>query len=135
MKYNFVIRIHKDINRNPSLSDIQDITISDITIVSKSSKFTTCLHINNQTKFKYTFKLSKLFNKISGSNNYPNLSFKGEYIDISVKDFPRYPVFYQDKIAARNIMNGYSYNHPDNGFPMYLQYRNIEILNIQINET
>jgi len=130
MRYNFVIRIYADKTRNPTLSDLQNITISGITLISKLTKFEEpCLHLNNQKKFNYSIELSKPFNKVSGSNNYPNLSFKGEYIDIIVKNFPRYPAFYQDKYAARDCLNGYGYtNYMNLGFPHQLLYRKIEII-------
>jgi hypothetical protein len=48
MKHNFIIRIWRDDCRNPVLSDLQKITISDITLVSKPSKFDkVCLHNGN----------------------------------------------------------------------------------------
>jgi hypothetical protein len=128
MKHNFIIRIYKDETRNPILSDLSDITISDITIISKPTKFgKICEHNGNKKKFKYTFNLNKQFNYASGSHSSPNLSFKGEYIDITVKNFPRFPVFTQCKYQAKNIMNGYNV-HLNNGFPIQLLYRKIEII-------
>jgi len=62
MKHNFIIRIYKDKTNNPTLSSLQNITISDITILSKPSKYgEICEHKSNQKKFGYTFKLSKKF--------------------------------------------------------------------------
>lgn len=131
MRYNFIIRIWKDEVKNPVLSGLQYITISDITIISKSSKFgPICYHNNNRNRFKYSIKTNKDFNKVSGSHSFPTLSFKGEYIDIEISNFPRFPVFCQDKYTARNQMNGYFTNHLNNGFPHQLLYRKIEIQNI-----
>lgn len=48
-------------------------------------------------------------------------------MDITVKNFPRYPAFYQDKYVARNAINGYPILETDNGFPLFLQYRKVEI--------
>lgn len=137
MRYNFTIRIYKDECRNPTLSDLNNITISDITIISKPYKAGgICEHSGNRKKFKYTILLSKSFNSVSGSHSYPNLSFKGEYIDITVKNFPRYPAFYQDKYAARDCLNGYGYtNYLNMGFPHQLLYRNIEIKLINHGQT
>lgn len=131
-KHNFIIRVYKDECRNPTLSDLQDITISDIKIISKPFKFGgICEHNGNRKKFGYNFTLSKKFNKVSGSNSYPNLSFRGEYIDIIVENFPRYPSFYQDKYAVSNCLKGYGYsNYLNNGFPHQLLYRKIEILTL-----
>ena len=62
-RYNFTIRIYKDECRNPVLSDLNNITISDITIISKPQKFDgICEHNGNKKKFKYSFKLNKKFN-------------------------------------------------------------------------
>ena len=38
--------------------------------------------LHNERKFGYSISLSKNFNKVSGSHSYPNLTFKGDYIDI-----------------------------------------------------
>lgn len=90
------------------------------------------MHNGNQRKFGYTVSTSKKFSPVSGSHSYPNLSFKGDYIDILVKNFPRYPVFTQDKYAVRNCLNGYGYtNYPNKGFPKQLLYRKIEILDLK----
>lgn len=125
---NFTLRIYKDETRNPVLSDLQSITISGITLLSKPTKHSICYHNGNKKKFGYSIELSKPFHKVSGSHNYPNLSFKGEYLDVIVKDFPRYPAFYQDKYEARNIMNGMGHNSMNHGFPIQLLHRRIEIL-------
>ncbi len=130
MKHNFTIRIWKDETNVPKLSNLQSIVISDITILSKSSKFGGfCWHSANRKRYGYDYELSKQFNLVSGSHSAPNLTFKGEYIDIIVKNFPRYPAFYQDKNAARDYLNGFGYtNHMNNGFPKQLLYRKIEII-------
>ena len=132
MRYNFTIRIYKDKNRHPALTDLQNITISDITIISKPTKTNgICEHNSNKKKFGYIFKLSTIFNKISGSHSYPTLSFNKEYIDIMIENFPRYPAFYQDKYFARNCLNEFGYtNTLNNGFPHQLLYRTIQILNL-----
>lgn len=131
MKFNFTIRLYQDNDRH-CLGDISDITISNITILSKQSKFGgVCEHNGNKKKFGYSFKLSKPFSKIGGSHNYPVLCFNGEYIDIEVKDFPRYPAFCQEYSAAHSILNGYGYhNYMNKGFPDYLLHRKIEIIKL-----
>jgi hypothetical protein len=130
MRNSFIIRIYKDRTGNPVLSYLSSITISDITLISKSSKFDgLCMHKGNQSKYKYTIELSKPFIRVAGSHSAPCLAFKGEYLDIIVKNFPRYPSFYQDKYIARNCMNGYGYiGHLNNGFPHQLNYRTIEFI-------
>jgi len=131
MRTNFILRIYKDKTMNPVLSYINDITISGITLVSKDMKFGgLCFHKSNQKKFKYTIELSKAFNHASGSHSLPSLSFKGEYIDIIVKDFPRYPSFGQCHYYARNILNGAVPNGlpMGNGFPRQLLFRTIEFI-------
>lgn len=128
MKYNFTIRLYRDEKRHPALTDIQNISISDIVLVSKTSKFDgLCLHKSNQKKYKYSIELSKPFKRAAGSNSYPILWFDGEYIDITIKNFPRYPAFYQDIHYVRNIMRGYSGNSINDGFPIQLLYRKLEI--------
>jgi len=126
----FILRIYADKTRIPILSDLQNITISGITLISKPTKHSICYHNGNKKKFGYSIELSKPFNMVSGSHNYPNLSFKGEYIDILIKNFPRYPAFYQDKYEARNIMNNMGHNSMNRGFPKQLLYRDIEILQL-----
>lgn len=128
MKFNFTIRIHKDEYRHPTLTDLQNITISDITIISKPEKYgRICKHNGNKKKFGYDFTLSKSFSYAAGSHSSPILWFKGDYIDIIVKDFPRFPAFTQDKYSIQNALAG-TYNGLNNGFPHQLLYRKIEIL-------
>jgi hypothetical protein len=128
MRTNFTIRIYQDRVNNPVLSYLSDITISGITILSKPSKFEDiCMHKSNQSKFKYSIALSKRFNKISGSHTSFNLSFKGDYIDIIINNFPRYPSFYQCKYSANNALNGYV-GELNSGFPHQLLYREIKFL-------
>lgn len=128
----FIIRIHKDTVNNPVLSSIQNITISNITLVSKPMKFGgICLHKGNSKKFKYTIELSKEFSQVAGSHSTPILHFKGNYIDIKVRSFPRYPAFTQSISSAKSCLNGFGYtNYMNNGYPTYLAYRNIEIIPI-----
>jgi hypothetical protein len=130
MKHNFTIRLYKDLHRSPALSDINNITISGISLISKESKFDgLCMHTGNQKKYKYSISISKPFNRVSGSHSSPTLSFKGDYIDIIIKNFPRYPAFYQDYYAAKNCLNGYNYtNYLNMGFPHQLLYRTVEII-------
>jgi len=131
MSYNFTLRIHQSTINSVILSCFNHITISNITIISKSSKFEDiCLHKGNQKKFGYTIKTSKSFNKISGSHSTPTLTFKGEYIDVIVKNFPRYPTFTQEHYIARNCLNGYGYiGHVNKGYPIWLNYRKYEFIN------
>lgn len=118
---NFIIRIHRDTVNIPLLSAIQEIKIANITLVSKPNKFGgVCMHKGNQKKFGYSIELSKPFIKVCGSHSYPVLGFKGDYIDIIVKNFPRYPAYYQYKYS----IPGYS-GRP---FPIHHEHRNIEVL-------
>jgi hypothetical protein len=129
--YNFTLRIYNPETRNCYLTDINNITISDITIISKPSKYSDiCTHNGNKKKYKYDFTLSKKFLYGAGSHSSPILAFKGDYIDIHITNFPRYPAFYQDKHEARNIMNGYN-SFQNNGFPIQLKYLKIEVLNLK----
>lgn len=130
MRTSFILRIYRDTMSNPVLSYFNEITISGITIISKPNKFDEpIMHKGNQNKFGYSIELSKKFNKVSGSHTSFNLSFKGAYIDIIVKNFPRYPAFGQCKYAARNCLNGFGYtNSMNNGFPTHLRYRKFEFL-------
>lgn len=126
----FTLRIYKDETNIPVLSSLRQITISGITLITKGSKFgDICFHNGNQKKFKYKLTTSKKFNEVSGSHSTPTLTFKGEYIDIYVENFPRYPAYYQETNAARSCLNGYGYtNFMNKGFPIPLLYRKIEIL-------
>lgn len=128
MKYNFTVRIYQ--GEKTCLSDLNELIISEITIISKRSKFGgVCLHMGNQRKFKYSAYMSKKFSHVGGSINFPCLTFKGKYIDIQIKNFPRFPVFCQDKYAARSCLQGYGYtNYLNKGFPSVLLYRKIEII-------
>lgn len=130
MKFNFRIRIYKDTVNSPVLSSISNLTISNITIISKPNKFGgICTHNGNQKKFGYNLKILGLFNKVSGSHSSPSLTFKGNYIEIEILNFPRFPAYCQEVSAARNCLNGYSYtNYLNKGFPHQLLYRKIEIL-------
>jgi hypothetical protein len=128
MKHDFILRIYNH-TRNHTLADINNITVSDITLISKPHKQGICMHNGNRKKFGYKLELSKKFFDWAGSHSYPILAFKGEYIDIIVKDFPRYPCFAQDKYEARNIMNGWK-SFSNNGFPECLLHRKVEILPI-----
>lgn len=128
-KFDFTIRIYKPTS-NTSLQSINHITISSITIVSKPEKFGgVCIHKGNQKKYGYSFTTSKSFSKVAGSHSYPILHFKGEFIDIHVKDFPRYPTFTQDYYDAKSILNGFKCYKLNQGYPIYLLYRKVEIKN------
>ena len=131
MKYNFTFRLFRDTVNSPVLSGIDNITISGITLISKPTKFSDiCFHKANQKKYGYTIELSKKFNNISGSHSTPSLTFKGQYIDIIIKDFPYYPAFYQAPHAARNCLNGYGYtNEINNGFVCWEKFRKYEFIN------
>lgn len=130
MRVNFILRLYK-YDRSCTLGDISEITISDITLVSKPQKFGgVCMHKGNQRKFKYTVEFSRPFSKVAGSHSSPMLWFPGDYIDVIVRNFPRYPAYYQDKYIAKNIMNGYKADSLFTGFPYALQYRKVEILKL-----
>jgi len=93
----FIFRLYNGPG-NWLIDDISEITISGITVVSKPEKFGgVCLHKGNQKKFGYTIEIPKPFLKVAGSHSYPELAFKGKYIDIILRNFPRYPCFGQDK--------------------------------------
>jgi hypothetical protein len=138
MRYNFIVRIYKDKINSPILSSIQEIVVSDIPLISKTSKFGgLCFYNKVKKRFGYSISFSKKFNEVSGSHSLPTLTFKGDYIDITVNDFPRFPVFTQEISAVRSCLNGWGYtNYLNNGFPKQLLYRKIEFLNIkpQTNE-
>lgn len=124
----FLIRLHK--GDTTSLADIRDITISGITILRKDSKYQTPFILEgNAKKFGYSVKVRGKFLKGGGSHSYPCISFKGEYIELEVKNFPRFPAFYQDKYAARSCMQGWGYtNYMNKGFPIWENYRKLEII-------
>jgi len=128
MKHNFILRLHQ-YKRDTTLADIDSITISDITLISKPHKHGICMHNGNRKKFGYSIELSRKFYEWAGSHNHPILAFKGDYLDIIVRDFPRYPCFAQDKYAAKSNLTGWGYtNYLNEGFPKCLLYRKVEIL-------
>lgn len=129
MKYNFKLRIYKPEKRYPVLTDISEITLSNITLLSKGNKYEgLCWYNGNKKKFGYSIELSKPLNKIGGSHRHPAISWEGDYIEIIIKDFPRYPCFSQDKYIGRNAMNGNTINAINNGYPIWLEYRKVEII-------
>ena len=137
LKYNFTIRLYNNLKRKiTGLGDINFLTISGITIISKPYKFgDPCFYKGNTKKYKYSLKLNQDFSRIAGSHNYPILAFKGDFLDIDVENFPRYPAFYQEMSAAKSNMSGYGYiNFINQGFPIWLLYRKIEFLNIKIKK-
>lgn len=128
--YDFIIRIHQA-KRINTLGDIDSIVISNIPILIKRHKYDDDLVAKNAVKrhkHSVLYPKNKVY-KSGGSYRYPIICFKGEYLDISVKNFPRYPVFTQDKYCARNAINGYIDSIFD-GFPRYLKHRKVEIIQI-----
>lgn len=132
MRFDFTIRLYKDEDRCPTLSDISYLEISDLPIVSKTKKYGGfCFHETKKRKFGYSTKFSKRFTYATGSHSGTCLWFKGDYIDIHVKNFPRYPAFTQEMAAVRSCLSGWGYtNWINNGFPKQLLRRKIEILNL-----
>lgn len=125
--YNFTIRVHK--GEVTCLADMTDVTISNITLLNKYSKFDTPkLNKKNEEKFGYEAKVKGSLLKVGGSVSYPRITFNGEYFEIVVKGFPRFPVFTQEYSAARNALNGWGYTGINMGYPNYLLYRKIEII-------
>lgn len=113
-----------------SLSSLHNITLCNITIIDKNSKFERPRVIeSNAKKFGYTVEIKGKFLNGGGSHSSPCITFKGKYIDIIVRNFPRYPSFYQCKHTANNIKNGY-FNPKEtlhDGFPVWEKYRQLEI--------
>jgi hypothetical protein len=133
--FDFTIRLYNyEKERTSTLEDINNITISNITLVSKPYKVgKVCLHKGNQKKFGYRIKIKGKFFYSAGSHSSPILSFKENYIDIEVTNFPRFPMLSQDYYAAKAYLNGHGYtNYLNNGFPIYLMYRKLEILNLEL---
>ena len=132
--FDFTLRLYQPKSKS-CLDTISNITISNITLVKKDTKYQIPYVVEiNKKKFNYEIEHKPKFHKIGGSNNYPCITFKGKYIDIHVKNFPRYPAYYQDYYAVRNCLNGWGYtNHLNNGFPYEGIQERIEILNLQIN--
>ena len=129
-KFNFIIRIHQP-TVNSSNADMRSVTISNITLIRKDDKYRKPSIVkSNQKKFGYDIDIKGAFLKYGGSVRYPTITFKRKYIDIEVRNFPRYPAFTQDKYDARNIMNGYGYNVFNNGYPTYLTCREVQIIMI-----
>lgn len=134
-RYDFTVRIHKP-KGTSILNSIKVLTLSGIHIISKKKKFGgLCYYKENQIRFMYNIDVKGKFAEVSGSHSSPTLTFKGKYIDIELKNFPRYPAFYQTYVAARDNLNGYGYtNHINKGFETYLMGREIEILNLRTSE-
>lgn len=126
--FNFTIRLYQ--GQGTCLADVSSITISGITIIKKDSKHQKPFIVKgNCKKFGYSAEVKGKLFSAGGSIAYPCITFRGEYVDIEVKDFPRYPAFCQDYIAARSCLQGWGYtNYLNKGFPNWLLYRRIEIL-------
>ena len=129
MKVNFILRVYNA--PFEWFKELNVITISGITILSKDGKYGECHYKGNQKKFGYTVEMPKKFLKGGGSHSYPELTFKWEFIDIIIKNFPRYPVFGQCKYHARNVLNGSTGNDSNNGFPDWLLKNKVEFLNVK----
>lgn len=135
-KFDFKFRLYRDDMNAWLLSQIQVIFISGLPIVSKQTKMGgLCFHEKSQKKFGYSVKVRGRYFNTAGSHSYPIISFKGEYIDFIVKDFPRYPAFYADSHAARNLLGGYRtdmFGISGQGlYPTWMQYRKFEIIPIR----
>lgn len=128
---NFTLRLFKGTYSNEYYSTL---TLSDIHIIGKDGKFEPArIFKGNQKKFKYVINIKGQFSKVAGSNSYPLLWWKGEYIDIEIKNFPRFPVIAQDWHVARNIMREDRYDgnylpfHWNNGFePLRFEILNLD---------
>ncbi len=127
MKYNFTLRILPP----KEWMDFRFITLSNITLISKPTKFDPpCLYKGNQKKFNYKMTVNtKRILRVAGSNSYPVLGFKGKYLDIEIENFPRFPVLGQDYYDARSFMNEWN-NVIGDGF----DHLNFEILNLKCND-
>lgn len=133
--FDFTIRLYQ--SKSLSCLDVIDnITFSNITLVSKDTKYQKPYVVEiNKKKFNYEIEFKPQFMKVGGSHSSPCITFKGKYIDIHVKNFPRYPVYYQDCYAARSCLSGYGYtNYLNDGFPYESIQERIKILNLKINE-
>lgn len=111
-KYNFKLRIHQS-SSNSCLYSLRNITISNITIIDKYGKFQAPVITKNAQKFGYSVNIKGKFAKVGGSNTYPCITFKPKYIEIEIKNFPRFPAFAQDRspflmdINSINLTFGY----------------------------
>lgn len=124
----FTIRLYQ--GENTCLSDLTELTISGITILKKNFKHQKPFLVEgNIKKFGYTAKVKGKLLSNGGSHQYPCISFNRDYIDIEIKNFPRYPAFTQDIYAVKSCLQGYGYtNWLNNGFPKWLMYRKIEFI-------
>lgn len=133
----FILRIYKRIETT-TLADIQHIALSGLPIISKQTKFDgVCLHKSFQKKYGYSVEVKNpnKICKVAGSHTYPVIGFKGEYLDVVVKNFPRYPAIYADYHICRNIMNSNDAKHYmlNMQFPTWMKYRQFEILPLNEN--
>jgi len=133
--FDFTIRLYQPKSLS-CLDTIDNITISNITLISKNTKYQTpYVREGNKKKFNYEIEYKPQFMKAGGSHSLPYITFKGKYIDIYVKNFPRYPAYCQDIYAVRSCLKGYGYtNYLNNGFPYGGIQERIEILNLKQNE-
>ena len=124
----FILRIYQS-TQATCLASIGSISISNINLIIKDSKFD--IPRFNKTsirKYKFDISINGKFHKIGGSHSTPCITFKGNYIDIIVKNFPRYPAFAQDIHYARNWMNGYTTKYVGNGYPIWTEFRKYQII-------
>lgn len=129
----FIFRLYQDDVRNPTLSDINFLSISGLPIVAKNAKFEPIItKFKAQEKFGYKvyIKQPQRIVRGAGSHSYPKIAFKGSYLDIIVKNFPRYPALSADYYACRNIMNSKAPYQLmfDEQFPIWTEYRKFEII-------
>ena len=133
--FDFTIRIHQSKTLS-CLDNISEIIISNITLIRKDTKYQIPYVVEgNIKKFNYEIDHKPKFYKQGGSHSTPCITFKGNYIDIHVSNFPRYPAYYQDWYAVKSCLSEYGYtNYLNKGFPYEEVQKRIEILNLKINE-
>lgn len=132
-RFNFTLRMYQ--GEATSLSTVSHIEISDICVLAKDDKFEKPRTYKAQLKkHKFSVEVKGTLFKGGGSHSSPCITFKQDYIDIVVCNFPRYPAFYQCKYIAQNRTDPKWFNPKEtlhDGFPTWEKFRKLEILNLE----
>lgn len=128
--YNFTLRIHQDTLKSSLLGYFRTLYVSNILILNKPSKFTRVVR-NKDVDFYLNWKQLYI---VSGSNSYPVIAFKGDYLDITFRNFPRYPIVNHFSYTERSSVKTYIRNL-EAGYQIpackgWTEYRKVEILNL-----
>lgn len=130
--FDFTIRIHQFTGSGSTLGLFQNLWVSGYKIIGKPNKFGGFIH-HKHKGIETWFDYKRIYNT-GGSNSYPVIGFRGKYLDIHFKNFPRFPIV--DEVSEtsisyvemlkKNLKLGYTPNR----FSKWHEYRKVELLNL-----